>query len=110
MARDRNGPKLLAQCLLYPMLDDRNESVSVKQFWDVGTWTGAKNHVCWDHMVPNLGSGDLSIYVAPSRATDLSGLPRTYIEVGSAEPFREEDVAYATKLWECGVDAELHVW
>lgn len=53
---------------------------------------------------------DVSIYVAPARATDLFGLPKTFIEVGSAEPFRDEDIAYAMKLWEHGIDAELHVW
>ncbi|MFD6974554.1 alpha/beta hydrolase fold domain-containing protein [Streptomyces sp. NPDC059949] len=34
-------------------------------------------------------------YAAPARATDLSGLPPAYIEVGSAETFRDEHVAYA---------------
>ena len=52
----------------------------------------------------------MSIYAAPARATDLSGLPPAFIDCGSAEVFRDEDVAYATKLWEAGVQAELHVW
>jgi acetyl esterase/lipase len=52
----------------------------------------------------------VSIYAAPARATDLSGLPHAWIDVGSAELFRDENVAYASKLWECGVQAELHVW
>lgn len=39
-----------------------------------------------------------------------SGLPPTYIDVGSAELFRDEDIAFASRLWEAGVDAELHVW
>ena len=38
----------------------------------------------------------VSIYAAPSRATDLSGLPPTFIDVGTAEVFRDEDVAYAS--------------
>jgi acetyl esterase/lipase len=52
----------------------------------------------------------VSIYAAPARATDLSDLPHAWIDVGSAELFRDENVAYASKLWECGVQAELHVW
>jgi len=110
LARDRKGPAVLAQCLLYPMIDDRNDSISVKQFWDEGTFTGAKNLEAWNHLIPNRGEADVSIYVAPARATDLSGIPKTFIEVGSAEPFRDEDVAYAMKLWEHGNDCELHVW
>jgi acetyl esterase/lipase len=52
----------------------------------------------------------VSIYAAPGRATELSGLPPAFIEVGSAEAFRDENVAYASLLWASGVQAELHVW
>ena len=52
----------------------------------------------------------MSIYAAPARATDLSGLPPAFIDVGSAEVFRDEDVAYATQIWADGGVAELHVW
>lgn len=47
---------------------------------------------------------------APARATDLSGLPPTFIDVGTAEVFRDEDVAYASLIWAAGGVAELHVW
>jgi acetyl esterase/lipase len=33
-----------------------------------------------------------------------------FIDVGAAEVFRDEAVAYASVLWESGVSAELHVW
>ncbi|MGH3585696.1 MAG: alpha/beta hydrolase, partial [Pseudonocardia sp.] len=39
-----------------------------------------------------------------------SGLPPAYIEVGAAEVFRDEDVAYATGIWAAGGQAELHAW
>jgi acetyl esterase/lipase len=52
----------------------------------------------------------VSIYAAPARATDLSGLPATFIDVASAEVFRDEAVAYATQIWADGGVAELHVW
>jgi acetyl esterase/lipase len=52
----------------------------------------------------------VSVYASPARATDLSGLPPTFIDVGSAEVFRDEDVAYATQIWADGGVAELHVW
>ena len=56
------------------------------------------------------GTDAVSIYASPSRATDLSGLPPAFIDVGSAEVFRDEDVAYATQIWADGGVAELHVW
>lgn len=37
-------------------------------------------------------------------------LPPAFIDCGSAEVFRDEDVAYATAIWADGGDAELHVW
>jgi acetyl esterase/lipase len=42
--------------------------------------------------------------------TDLSGLPPAFIDVGSAETFRDEGVAYATRICQAGGVAELHVW
>jgi len=110
LARDRKGPKLLAQCLKYPMLDDRNETMSSKQFTE-GSWSRPTNVMAWDcYLGGRSGGTDVSIYAAPARATDLSGLPPAFIEVGSAEVFRDECVAYASRLWASGIQAELHVW
>ncbi|KAH7355087.1 alpha/beta hydrolase fold-3 domain-containing protein [Rhexocercosporidium sp. MPI-PUGE-AT-0058] len=111
MARDKKGPPIFALLLSFPMLDDRCNSVSIKQYMDDGAYTGSQNIAAWDMVLPGTrGSKDVSIYVAPSRAEDLSGLPPTYISVGAGDPFRDEDVAFASKLWEYGVSAELHVW
>ncbi|WP_143663395.1 alpha/beta hydrolase, partial [Streptomyces bobili] len=46
----------------------------------------------------------------PARAEDLSGLPPAFLDVGSAETFRDEVVAYASRIWQAGGVAELHVW
>ena len=37
-------------------------------------------------------------------------MPPAFVDVGSAETFRDEDVAYATRIWQAGGVAELHVW
>jgi acetyl esterase/lipase len=111
LARDRKGPPIFAQLLTCPMIDDRVDSVSSRQYMEEGLYDGKTNIAAWDMMLPGTRGGkDVSIYVAPARAEDLSGLPRAFIEVGAAEPFRDENVAYASKLWECGVDTELHVF
>jgi acetyl esterase/lipase len=57
-----------------------------------------------------IGTDDVSAYDAPARATDLSNLPPTFIDVGSADLFRDEDVAFASTMWAGGGDCELHVW
>ena len=111
LARDRKGPALLAQILVSPMLDDRDSTVSTKQIDGVGVADRQMTRFGWDaYLGSRRAGGDVSVYAAPARATDLSGLPRTYIDCGSAEVFRDETVAYASGLWAAGGDAELHVW
>lgn len=50
LARQNQHPtlNLLAQMLLTPMLDDRGQTVSAKQFEHVGPWCGATNQMAWD--------------------------------------------------------------
>ncbi len=111
LARDRGAPALAGQMLLCPMLDDRDATVSTHQFADGGRWDREQNRYGWTaYLGSRRGGPDVEIYAAPARAGDLSGLPPTYIDVGSAEVFRDEDVAYASAIWASGGDAELHVY
>jgi acetyl esterase/lipase len=111
LARDRGGPALLGQLLLCPMLDDRNDTPSSHQMTGRGVWDRTANDTGWTALLGNArGGDDMSPYAAPARATDLSGLPPAFLDVGSAETFRDEDVAYATRIWQAGGQAELHVW
>lgn len=112
LARERGGPKVCGQLLVALMLDDRCDSVSARQFEDEGGhWSSRSNQFAWGCVLGSrCGTTDVQDFEAPGRAADLSGLPPTYLEVGSAEVCRDEVVAFARKLWECGVQAELHVW
>ncbi len=111
LARDRQGPAVAAQVLVSPMLDDRDDTVSGRQFDGVGVADRQMMHVAWDaYLGERRGTDAVDPAAAPARATDLSGLPPTYLDCGSAEVFRDETVAYASALWAAGVDAELHVW
>lgn len=110
-ARDRGGPRLCGQVLDYPMLDDRGVTVSTGQFDGVGVWDRISNETGWTALLGDARGGpDVSPYAAPARATDLSGLPPAFIDVGAAEIFRDESIAYADQIWAAGGDAELHVW
>ena len=111
MARDRGGPALLGQMLMCPMLDDRNDSPSAVQMAGRGVWDRTANQTGWSSLLGDAAGGpDVSPYAAPARADDLSGLPPAFIDVGSAETFRDEDVTYASRIWQAGGVAELHVW
>ncbi|MFF4761384.1 alpha/beta hydrolase [Streptomyces sp. NPDC001292] len=111
LTRDRSGPKLAGRLLQCPMIDDRNETVSSRQYEGVGIWDRTSNLTAWTAVLgERRGTDDVSQYAAPARATDLSGLPPTYIDAGAAEVFRDEDVAYASAIWAAGGDCELHIW
>ena len=109
--RDTSGPPLACQLLVYPMLDDRNvvpDSRFPKQFQ---IWTFVDNQTGWDAYLSGLTDrSDVPIYAAPARATDLSGLPPTYIDTGTLDIFHDEDIAYAKKMIADGVDVEGHIW
>ncbi|MFG2143040.1 alpha/beta hydrolase [Streptomyces sp. NPDC048696] len=111
LTRDRGGPTPIGQLLLSPMLDDRGDTFSSHQMAGHDTWDRTSNATAWQALLGDrYGAEDLPPYAAPARATHLSGLPPVYIEVGSAETFRDEAVAYANAVWQAGGEAELHVW
>ncbi|KAB8239330.1 alpha/beta hydrolase [Aspergillus alliaceus] len=109
LARDRSGPGLLAQVLMYPLLDDSNQGLSVEQFGDIAPWM-ASNTVDAQRYALGENHENADMYTIPLRAKSLHGLPPTFIDVGEADPLRDQDVAYALNLWKAGVSAELHVW
>ncbi|MGL5851805.1 MAG: alpha/beta hydrolase [Phycicoccus sp.] len=111
LARERGLPPAAGQMLMGPMLDDRDITVSTRQFERLGTWTRGLNAFGWASLLgERRGTDDVSDVAAPARATDLADLPPAYIDVGSAEVFRDEAVAYADAIWRAGGAAELHVW
>ncbi|KAL1864818.1 hypothetical protein Plec18167_009650 [Paecilomyces lecythidis] len=111
LSRMRQYPNICAQVLSTPMLDDRNTSVSAKQFEHGTLWCGVINRMAWDLVLgAERGNPDVDELSSPARSVDLSGLPPAYIDVGECEVFRDEAVAYASQLWKYGGTAELHVW
>ncbi|MGB7424548.1 MAG: alpha/beta hydrolase [Ornithinimicrobium sp.] len=106
LARDRGGPKVAFQMPIYPMIDDRNETDSSHAIRDVGIWDRSANIEAWAWY---LGGHEADQYAAPARAGDLSGLPPTFIDVGTADLFLDEDIVFARRLMKAGVPTELHV-
>ncbi|MCH5671492.1 alpha/beta hydrolase [Streptomyces gilvus] len=111
LSRDRKGPSPIGQVLMCPMLDDRNDTFSALQMDGLGIWDRTSNEAGWTALLgERRGGEDVPAYAAPARAEDLSGLPPAFIDVGSTETFRDEAVAYASRMWQAGGVAELHVW
>lgn len=111
LARDRDGPRLRGQLLQCPMLDDRDVTASTLRQDGVGVWDRVSNRTAWDAILgERRGGDDVDAAMAPARATDLSNLPPTFIDVGAEEVFRDEAVAFAQAIWAAGGNCELHVW
>lgn len=109
LARDRGGPAIAQQLLIYPMLDDRTRTPD-PQLLPFLTWTYDDNITGWESLLGDrAGTDATSPYAAPARAGDLSGLPDTYIDVGDLDIFRDEDITYARRLSDAGVPTELHL-
>jgi acetyl esterase/lipase len=107
MARDHNNyPKIAFQMALYPMIDDRNTTLSSQQVTNVGIWDRLPNVEAWNWY---LGGKPADGYAAPARAKSLKGLPPTFIDVGEVDLFRDEDIEFAKRLLEEGVTTEFHV-
>ncbi|MDT5236519.1 MAG: hypothetical protein QOF47_2506 [Mycobacterium sp.] len=109
LARDRGGPTIAQQLLIYPMLDDRTHTPD-PQLVPFLTWTYDDNVTGWAALLgDSAGTDAVSPYAAPAHATDLTGLPDTYIDIGDLDIFRDEDITYARRLSDAGVPTELHL-
>jgi acetyl esterase/lipase len=107
--RDRGGPAIAQQLLIYPMLDDRCPPPD-PELVPFLTWTHDDNVTGWSALLgEDTSTANVDPYAAPARAGDLSGLPPTYIDVGDLDLFRNEDIAYATRLLDASVPTELHL-
>lgn len=112
LSRDRGGPALCFQYLGIPELDDRLETFSTREFVDSPMWNRPLAVQSWKYYLGNLAGGDVPIYAAPARASveQLRNLPPAYINAMEFDPLRDEDIAYAVKLMQAGVQVELHTF
>ncbi|MDK2632144.1 alpha/beta hydrolase [Pantoea stewartii subsp. indologenes] len=110
--RDRNGPTLAFQNLMFPMLDDRTVTEThPNPVTGEFVWTREYNRIGWSALLGEAPGGEaVSPYAAPARATDLRGLPPAWIGVGTLDLFLDENLDYAQRLIRAGVAVELHVW
>lgn len=111
LTRDHAEVNIIAQFLIYPMMDDRKTKPPSDTLPDTLFWTRGHNLLAWRaYLSCEPGGDDISCYAAASRAEDLAGLPPAYIAVGDLDLFAEEDVEYARGLISAGVPAELHLY
>ena len=101
MARDRSGPPIRFQALLYPATDLSWSSPSVKQNADGPIITKADLIEFRKHY---LGGKDPSdAYISPLYAPDHTGLPPALVQVAEHDPLRDDGLRYAAALQAAGV-------
>ena len=111
LARDRGGPAIVHQNLIYPMLDDRTCATAMPEHLGAYVWTPESNHFGWAALLGcKPGAGVVPAYAVPARAESLADLPSAFIAVGALDLFLVEDLAYAQRLIEAQVPTELHVY
>jgi acetyl esterase len=105
MARDRGGPPIARQLLLYPMLDPACTTDSYRENAE-GYFTTAA-HLRW-YWSQYLGSHDGADPYDNPLSAQVSGLPPAHIVTAEFDPLRDEGEDYGRRLGQAGVAARIH--
>jgi acetyl esterase len=106
MARDRGGPSLALQLLLYPITDYDLDTASYRDYANGHLLTRDSMAWFWKHYLPEDVS-PANPYISPYRASDLRGLPRAVVITAECDPLCDEGNAYARRLEAAGVPVTL---
>lgn len=104
MSRDRGGPPIAYQLLMYPVTAPARDTefASYRDNADGYLLTRGGMEWFWDHYLHSPEDGD-NPYASPLRAADLSGLPPAMVVTAEFDPLRDEGAAYADRLQQAGV-------
>ncbi|OBI76090.1 alpha/beta hydrolase, partial [Mycobacterium asiaticum] len=97
-ARDRTGPAICAQVLLYPGLDRDMSAPSITLLANAPMLS--RDDIDYLHSLADMGTDP---YLVPAYATDLSGLPPAIVVTAECDPIRDWGERYADRLRDAGV-------
>lgn len=108
MAKDKNGPKIKLQVLLWPVTDANFETESYNLYANERFLTKNMMKWFWDNYLPDT-SKRKDIYASPLQAPLklLKGMPVTLVQTAENDVLRDEGEAYARKLEQAGVPVTL---
>jgi acetyl esterase len=106
MARDRGGPAIAFQLLIYPVTDYDDDRPSLHQYAENHLLTRAAMRYFWDQYVSSPEEGRYP-YASPLKASSLEGLPPAMVITADCDPIRDQGEAYAQRLEQSGVPVRV---
>ena len=108
MAREKNGPAIKLQVMLWPVTDANFETDSYKELGEGRFLTRNMMIWFWDNYLPDKKARN-EIFASPLQASleQLKGLPPALVQTAENDVLRDEGEAYARKLNEAGVPVTL---
>ncbi len=105
MAKERGGPKISHQCLVYPVADYNFGTESYTNNANGYLLTVGSMKWFWNHYLNNPLEG-LNHHASPLQTADLAGLPPALVITAEYDPLCSEGEALATRLAAAGVPVE----